>query len=103
MSDLVVAHALPPHTSAFALEILDLTHLWSGSDSDVIEPDDILALAADVHVFIKLHLTAAEVSTHTPRGACSSRSATYPVQPFTPALGAFFLRDVTVACATVTS
>ena len=45
LSDLVVAHAFPPHTSGFALQILDLSHIWSASDSDVIEPDDILHLS----------------------------------------------------------
>ena len=42
----------PPHTGEF-----DLTNTWSGSDSDVIESDDILALAAAVYMFIKLHLS----------------------------------------------
>ena len=57
MSDLVVAYAFPPHTSGFTIQILDLTHIWSGSDSDVIEHDDILALAAAVYMIIKLHLS----------------------------------------------
>ena len=37
-SALVVAYAFPPHTSGFTLENLDLTHVWSGGDSDVVEP-----------------------------------------------------------------
>ena len=73
LTDLVVAYTFPPHASGCALQILDLTHVWSGSDSDVIGPDDIFALAADVYMFI----TAAEVSTHASRTANSNRRATY--------------------------
>ena len=52
LSDLVVAYAFPPHTSGlFTLQILNLPHIWSGTDSGVIEPDDILALAAAVYMF----------------------------------------------------
>ena len=58
LSDLVVAHALPPHISGFTLQILDLIHIWSGSDSDVLELDDILGLAAAVYVFIKRNLSS---------------------------------------------
>ena len=64
MSELAVAYAFPPHTREFTLQIVDLTHIWSGGVSDVIEPDDILASAAAVHMFIKQPLTAAEVPTH---------------------------------------
>ena len=46
--DLVAASALPPHTTGFALQILDVTHVWSGRDSGVIEYDDILALTAAI-------------------------------------------------------
>ena len=34
----------PPHAGEFTLQVLELTHIWSGSDSDVTEPDDILAV-----------------------------------------------------------
>ena len=57
LSDLVVAYALPPHTNGFSLQVLDLTHIWSASDSDAIDLDDILASAAAVYVFIKLNLS----------------------------------------------
>ena len=57
LSDLVVASPFPPHTSEFSLQVHDLTHVWSHSDSVVVELDDILALAAAVHVFIKLNLS----------------------------------------------
>ena len=46
----------PPHTSGFTLQILDLAHIWSDSDADVIELDDILAVAAAVYMFIKMNL-----------------------------------------------
>ena len=46
LSDLVVASPFPPHTSEFSLQVHDLTHFWSHSDSVVVELDDILALAA---------------------------------------------------------
>ena len=57
LSDLAVAFAFTPHTGEFTLHFLDQTHIWSGSGSDVIEFDDILALAAAVYMFIKLHLS----------------------------------------------
>ena len=57
MTDLVVTFALPPHTSEFSLQVLDLKHVWSHRDSDVIELDDILALIAAVYVFIKLNIS----------------------------------------------
>ena len=47
----------PPHTSEFTLQILDLTHICFDSNSDVIVPDDMLALAAAVEMFIELHLS----------------------------------------------
>ena len=56
LSDLVVALAIPPRISGFTFPVLDLAHVWFGSDSDVIEPDDIPALAA-VFMFIKLHFS----------------------------------------------
>ena len=57
LSDLDVACAVPPDTSGFTLQIFDLTRIWSDNDSDVIELDDILALAAAVYMFIKLYLS----------------------------------------------
>ena len=57
LTDLVVAYTFPPHISGFVLPIFDLTQVWSGSDSEVIEPDDILALAAAVFMFIKNSLS----------------------------------------------
>ena len=57
LSGLAVAYAVPPHTSEFTLQIPDLTHIWSGSNSHVIELDDILALAAAVYMCITLHLS----------------------------------------------
>ena len=56
-SDLVVTSAFRPHTSKFSLQVLDLTHVWSHSDSNVSEHDDILALTAAIYVFIKLNLS----------------------------------------------
>ena len=44
LSDLLLAHAFPHHTI-----ILHLTHIWSCGESDVIEHDDILALATAVY------------------------------------------------------
>ena len=55
LSDLAVSSAFHPHSSEFSLQVLDLTHVWSHSDSDVIELDDILASA--VYMFIKLTLS----------------------------------------------
>ena len=52
-------------TCGFTLQILDLTHIWSGNDSDVVEPEDILALAAAVYMFIKLYLSPQERHPHT--------------------------------------
>ena len=66
LSDLVVAYASPPHTSGFTLQILDLTHIWSGSGADVIELNDIPAQAAAVYVHEIASFAAAEVSTHAP-------------------------------------
>ena len=55
MLDLAVAYAFPPHSHEFTLQVLELTHIWSGSDSDVTELDDILAVAAAVY---NVHQTA---------------------------------------------
>ena len=63
--DLVLAHVCPPQTCGFTLQFLDLPHIWSGNDSDVIEPEDILALAAAVYMFIKLYLSPEERHPHT--------------------------------------
>ena len=45
------------HTSEFAVQIFDLTHVWSNRDCDTVGSDDLLALAAAVHMYIKLHLS----------------------------------------------
>ena len=51
--------------SPLLFQVLDTTHIWSGNDSDVIEPDDILALAAAVNVLIKLHLSPQQSKART--------------------------------------
>ena len=53
-SDLAAACAFPPHVCGFTLQI-DLTHSWSDNDAEVILLGDILALAAAVFMFMKLH------------------------------------------------
>ena len=63
--DLAVANAFPPHAGEFALQVFDLTHIWSRSDSDVIAPDDIHALTAAVYMFTKLHLSPQERDPRT--------------------------------------
>ena len=54
LTDPVAAYNFPPHSTGFALH---RTHVWSASDTDVIEPDDILALAAAVYMIVKLFLS----------------------------------------------
>ena len=44
--------------SEFALQIQDLTHVWSNGDSDIIGSDKILALATAVYMHVKLHLSS---------------------------------------------
>ena len=63
--DLAVACAFPPHASGFTLQVLDLAHIWSDSDTDVIDLDDTLALSAAVHMFIKLNLLPGQRYLHT--------------------------------------
>ena len=55
--DLAITYAFPAHKSEFALQIIDLTQAWSNGASGTIECDDLLALAAAVYVYIKLHFT----------------------------------------------
>ena len=55
--DLTVTYAFAAHTGEFALQILDLPHVWSDGDSDTVGSDDLLALAAVVYMYIKLHLS----------------------------------------------
>ena len=57
LSDLAFACAFPPITGELALQVFDLPHIWSSSVSNVIEPGDVLAVAAAVFMFIKLHLS----------------------------------------------
>ena len=53
LSDLVAV--FPPHTSGFALQVLDLTHSWSDRNADVIDLNNILALTAAVYMFTELN------------------------------------------------
>ena len=57
--DLAVTYTLafPVHTGEFELQILDLAHVWSNGESDLVDSDDLLALAAAVYMYIKLHLS----------------------------------------------
>ena len=52
---LVAAVALPPNTGGFTLQVLDLAHVWSDRGDSDIDLSDILALAAAVHIFMKLN------------------------------------------------
>ena len=45
---------------------LDLAHVWSDSDADASELDDILALAAAVYMFVKMHLPQQRYSRTLP-------------------------------------
>ena len=76
MPDLAVALSFPPHT----LQVLDVTHIWSGSGSDVMRPDDILALAASVYMFIKLHLSTQQRYPRTLHELCTAFSALFTRQ-----------------------
>ena len=49
--------ALPAHTSEFALQVVDLTEIWSNEITGNIENDDLLAMAVAVYLHIKLHFT----------------------------------------------
>ena len=55
--DLVVKNAFPARTNEFALEILDMTHVWSNRDSGINDSDDLHALAGAVHRHTKLHIS----------------------------------------------
>ena len=55
--DLTVTCAFRAHTSGFALQIFDLTHLWSNRGSGLIDSDDLLAQAAAVYMYVKLHVS----------------------------------------------
>ena len=55
--DLTVTFAFPAHTSGFALQIFGLTHVWSNSDSCIIDFDHVLATAAADYIYIKLHFS----------------------------------------------
>ena len=75
--DLAVTCAFPAPTSGFALQILDLTHVWANRDTGIIGSDDLLAFAAAVYMHIKPHLfTAAKVPAQPLRTTWSLRSAT---------------------------
>ena len=54
---LTVTNAIPAQTSEFALHGIDLTQIWSNEVTGTIEYDDLLAMAAAVHIYIKLHFT----------------------------------------------
>ena len=56
--NLAVTYVFPAHTSEFAIQILDLTHVWSNRDSGIVD-NDLLALDAAVYMYIKLHLSPA--------------------------------------------
>ena len=45
------------HTLLVNLHFKSLTHIWSNSVSDVVEPDDVLAFDAAIFMFIKQHLS----------------------------------------------
>ena len=53
LTDLAAA-AFPHHTGGFAVQLLHLAHNWSVMESNDIDLDDILSLAAAVHMFIKI-------------------------------------------------
>ena len=65
MSDLVVTSAFLPRTNEISLQVFDLTDVWSHSDSNVIELDEILALTATFYMFIKLNLSPQQRYPHT--------------------------------------
>ena len=68
---------VPPHAGGFSLQVLDLTHIWSDSDSDAIdELDDIHALAAAVCVVVELNLSPEQRYPQAARTACWSCRAT---------------------------
>ena len=63
--DLPVTCAFPAHTSEFALQILDLTHVWSNRDSGMIDSGGLFALAAVVYMNIKLRLSPRQMYPHS--------------------------------------
>ena len=63
--NLAVTYAFPAHTSEFAFQILDLTHVWSNRDSGIVDSDDLLALDAAVYMYIKLHLSPQQRHPHS--------------------------------------
>ena len=52
--DLTITYSFPAQTSKFALQITDLTQIWSNELTGIIEYDDLLAMATTVHIYIKL-------------------------------------------------
>ena len=46
--DLTVTHAFQNHISEFALQVFDLTQVWSNRASGIMELDDILALVSSL-------------------------------------------------------
>ena len=48
--DLTVTYATPAHTRRFALQVIDLTRIWSNRASGIIEFDDLPALDAPVYI-----------------------------------------------------
>ena len=63
LRDLAATANVPPHSTAFSLHLLDLTHSWSNTCDNVTGNDststvDFLTLAAAVFIHLKLHSTA---------------------------------------------
>ena len=74
---LVAAVALPPHIGGFTLQVLELAHVWSDRGDSDIDLSDILALAAAVHMFMKLN------PPHASRTAHSDWSTSHQARPMT--------------------
>ena len=55
LRDLAATVDLPPHSSLFSLQLLDLAHRWSEREDNDIDIFDVLPLAAVVYIQIKLN------------------------------------------------
>ena len=62
ISYLISPSLVPSHLTP--VNSLFLTHVWSNRDSGIIDSDDLLALAAAVHMYIKLRVSPQQRYPH---------------------------------------